>query len=79
MRVFGTLVKVCDSRKFPGCEFELQIQVHKGKGILINIVMQRARHKRKNQYKARHDLLINHVFVSFFAPLSPLLLLKRAD
>ena len=25
--------------------------------------MQRARHKRKNQYKARHDLLINHVFV----------------
>ena len=41
--------------------------------------MQRARQKRKNQYKARHDLLINHVFVSFFAPLSPLLLLKRAN
>ena len=25
VRVFGTLVKVCDSRKFLGCEFELRI------------------------------------------------------
>ena len=43
VRVFGTLVKVCDSRKFPGCEFELRIQVQKGKWILTNIVMQRSR------------------------------------
>ena len=54
MGVFGTLVEVCDSRKFPGCEFELRIQVHKGKGISANVVMQRAGHKCKNQHKAMH-------------------------
>ena len=52
--VFGTLVEICDSRKFPGCEFELRIQVHKGKGISANVVMQIAGHKCKNQHKAMH-------------------------
>ena len=49
VRVFGTLVKVCASRKF-----ELRIQVHKGKGISANVVMQRVGHKCKNQHKATH-------------------------
>ena len=54
VRLFGTLFKVCDSRKFPGCECELRIQVHKGKGISTNVVMQRAGLKCKNQHMATH-------------------------
>ena len=78
MRVFGTLVKVCDSRKFLGCECELRIQVHKGKGISTNVVIQRAGLKCENQHKAMH-WFTHHVFVSFFEPCFPLLLLKPAN
>ena len=75
MRVFGTLVKVCDSRKFPGCEFKF-IKAKEYQQMLscrewdINV---------KTNIRQRIDLLINHVFGSFFAPCFPLLLLTPAN